>query len=117
MIFKDPRNPKAPREYLAGPLILDGKTKGVAAIESDATNNFFIATRNYDGLGQTGKLYVAKGDKNGDALLIISLRFVPYAPLNFKVRKNEVHAPIIQAAILKKEKILQALCTTGERRF
>ena len=59
-----------------------------------------------DGLGQTGEFYAAKRDKNGDALLIISLRFVSDAPLNFKVSKNEVHTPIVQATILKKEKIL-----------
>ncbi|HYP42698.1 MAG TPA: ATP-binding protein, partial [Candidatus Nitrosocosmicus sp.] len=106
VIFKDPRNPNALREYLAGPLILNGKTIGVAAIESDATNNFFTASQNYDGLGQTGEFYVAKRDKNGDALLISSLRFVSDAPLNFKVSKNDVHTPIIQATILKKEKIL-----------
>ncbi len=106
MIFKDLRNPNAIREYLAGPLILNGKTIGVAAIESDATNDFFTASQNYDGLGQTGEFYVAKRDKNGDALLISSLRFVSDAPLNFKVSKNEVHTPIIQATILKKEKIL-----------
>jgi hypothetical protein len=106
MIFKDPRNPNTTREYLAGPLILNGKTIGVAAIESDTTNNFFTASQNYDGLGQTGEFYVAKGDKNGDALLISSLRFVSDAPLNFKVSKNELHAPIIQATKQKKEKIL-----------
>ncbi|HYO05376.1 MAG TPA: ATP-binding protein, partial [Phototrophicaceae bacterium] len=106
VIFKDPQNPNAIREYLAGPLILNGKTIGVAAIESDATHNFFTASQNYDGLGQTGEFYVAKRDKNGDALLISSLRFVSDAPLNFKVSKNDVHTPIIQATILKKEKIL-----------
>jgi signal transduction histidine kinase len=106
IIFKDPRNPNAIREYLAGPLILNGKTIGVAAIESNATNNFFTASQNYDGLGQTGEFYVAKRDKNGDAQLISSLRFVSDAPLNFKVSKNEANTPIIQATILKKEKIL-----------
>ncbi|MEJ7642088.1 MAG: ATP-binding protein [Candidatus Nitrosocosmicus sp.] len=106
VIFKDPKNPNAIREYLAGPLILDGNTIGVAAIESDATNNFFTSSQNYDGLGQTREFNVAIRDKNGDALLISPLRFVSDAPLNFKVSKNEVHAPIVQSTILKREKIL-----------
>ena len=42
IIFKDKENPTNMTEYLAGPLTLDGKTIGVAAIESDAANSFFI---------------------------------------------------------------------------
>ena len=49
---------------------------------------------------------MAKKDKNGDAILISPLRFVPDAPLNYKVSKNEVHTPIIQSTILKKENII-----------
>jgi len=106
IIFKDEEDPNAIREYLTGPLILHGRTIGVAAIESDATSNFFTASQNYEGLGQTGEFYVAKKDKNRDVLLISSLRFVSDAPLNFKVSKNEVNTPIVQATILKKETII-----------
>jgi signal transduction histidine kinase len=106
IIFKDKENPTNMREYLAGPLTLDGKTIGVAAIESDAANSFFTTSQNYEGLGQTGEFYVAKKDKNGDALLISSLRFVANAPLNYKVSKDEINAPIIQSTILKKENII-----------
>ena len=104
MIFKDKGNPHVLRGYLVGPLSLNGKTIGVAAIESDATNNFFNASQNYEGLGQTGEFYVAKKDKNGNALLISSLRFLSDAPY-FKVSKNDVNMPIIQATMLKNEKI------------
>ncbi len=106
IIFKDKENPTTIMEYLAGPLILNGRTIGVASIESDAANNFFSTHQNYEGLGQTGDFYVAKKDKNGDAILISPLRFVPDAPLNYKVSKNEVHTPIIQSTILKKENII-----------
>src|SRR5919112_1312836 len=106
IIFKDKENPTTIREYLAGPLTLNGKTIGVAAIESDSANSFFNASQNYEGLGQTGEFYVAKKDKNGDAILISSLRFVSDAPLNYKVSRNEVHSPIIQSTILKKENII-----------
>jgi signal transduction histidine kinase len=106
IIFKDKKNPTTIMEYLAGPLILNGRTIGVASIESDAANNFFSTTQNYEGLGQTGDFYVAKKDKNGDAILISPLRFVSNAPLNYKVSKNEVHTPIIQSTILKKENII-----------
>ena len=41
IIFKDKENPTTIREYLAGPLILNGRTIGVASIESDAANSFF----------------------------------------------------------------------------
>ena len=50
---------------------------------------------------------MAKQDKDGDALLISSLRFVPDAALNYKVSKNDVHSPIIQSTILKKENIIK----------
>ena len=70
IFFKDKENPNAIREYLAGPLTLNGRTIGVAAIESDAGNYFFTTSQNYEGLGQTGEFYVAKQDKDGDALLI-----------------------------------------------
>ncbi len=106
IIIKDKEDSNAIREYLTGPLILNGRTIGVAAIESDATSNFFTASQNYEGLGQTGEFYLAKKDKNRDVLLISSLRFVSDAPLNFKVSKNEVNTPIVQATILKKETII-----------
>jgi signal transduction histidine kinase len=106
IFFKDKENPATTREYLAGPLTLNGKTIGVAAIKSDAVNSFFTTSQNYEGLGQTGEFYVAKKDKNGDAILISSLRFVSDAPLKYKVSRNEVHAPIIQSTILKKENII-----------
>jgi signal transduction histidine kinase len=106
IFIKDKENPNTIREYLAGPLTLDGKTIGVATIESDAANSFFNTSQNYEGLGKTGEFYVAKKDKNGDAILISSLRFVSDAPLNYKVSKNEVQAPIIQSTILKKENII-----------
>ena len=106
IIFKDKENTNAFREYLTGPLVLNGRTIGVAAIESDATKSFFTSTQNYEGLGQTGEFYMAKKDRNGDAILISPLRFVSNAPLNFTVSKNEVETPIIQATILKKENII-----------
>jgi signal transduction histidine kinase len=105
IIFKDKENPNIIREYLTGPLVLNGRTIGVAAIESDSANRFFTALQNYDGLGQTGEFYVAKKDKKGDAQLISPLRFVSNAPLNIKVGKNEIDLPIIQATILKKENL------------
>ena len=76
IIFKDKENPTTIMEYLAGPLILNGRTIGVASIESDAANDFFSTYQNYEGLGQTGDFYVAKKDKDGDAILISPLRFV-----------------------------------------
>ena len=106
IIFKDTENTNAIREYLTGPLVLNGRTIGVAAIESDITKSFFTSTQNYEGLGQTGEFYVAKKDMNGDAILISPLRFVSNAPLNFTVSKNDVAGPIIQATILKKENII-----------
>jgi len=106
IIFKDEENTNAIREYLTGPLVLNGRTIGVAAIESDVTKSFITSTQNYEGLGQTGEFYLAKKDMNGDAILISPLRFVSNAPLNFTVSKNEVEGPIIQATILKKENII-----------
>ncbi|HEY6534406.1 MAG TPA: ATP-binding protein, partial [Candidatus Nitrosocosmicus sp.] len=90
---------------LTGPLVLNGSTIGVAAIESDSANTFFNALQNYIGLGQTGESYLVKKDKNGDVLVINPLRFISNAPLNLKVDKNETNIPIIQATILKKENI------------
>ncbi len=106
IIFKDKESPNTIREYLTGPLVLNGKTIGVAAIESDSASNFFTTFQNNEGLGQTGEFYVAEKDKNGDALLISPLRNISDASLNFKVSKNEIDSPIIQATILKKEKII-----------
>ncbi len=106
IIFKDKKNPNAIREYLTGPLVLNGKTIGVAVIESDSASNFFTAFQNNEGLGQTGEFYVAEKDKNGDALLISPLRNISNASLNFKVSKNDIDSPIIQATIFKKEKII-----------
>jgi signal transduction histidine kinase len=106
IIFKDKASPNTIREYLTGPLVLNGKTIGVAAIESDSASNFFTAFQNNEGLGQTGEFYVAEKDKNGDALLISPLRNISDTSLNFKVSKNETDSPIIQATILKKEKII-----------
>ncbi len=105
IIFKSHKNPNIIREYLTGPLVLNGSTIGVAAIESDSANTFFNALQNYIGLGQTGESYLAKKDKNGDVLVINPLRFISNAPLNLKVDKNETNIPIIQATILKKENI------------
>ncbi|MBA3750536.1 MAG: cache and HAMP domain-containing protein [Nitrosopumilus sp.] len=106
IIFKDKENPNTIKEYLTGPLVLNGRTIGVAAIESDATNNFFTATQSYEGLGQTVEFIVAKKDMNGDVILVSPLRFVSNAPLNFNVSKNEHDTPIIQATILKKEHLI-----------
>jgi signal transduction histidine kinase len=106
IIFKDKASPNTIREYLTGPLVLNGKTIGVAVIESDSASNFFTAFQNNEGLGQTGAFYVAEKDKNGDALLISPLRNISDTSLNFKVSKNETDSPIIQATILKKEKII-----------
>ena len=106
IIFKDKENPNTIREYLTGPLVLNGKTIGVAAIESDSASNFFTSFQNNEGLGQTGEFYVAEKDKNGDALLISPLRNISNTSLNFKVSKNEIDSPIIQATVLKKEKII-----------
>jgi signal transduction histidine kinase len=106
IIFKDKASPNTIREYLTGPLVLNGKTIGVAAIESDSASNFFTAFQNNEGLAQTGEFYVAEKDKNGDALLISPLRNISDTSLNFKVSKNETDSPIIQATILKKEKII-----------
>ncbi len=106
IIFKDKESPNTIREYLTGPLVLNGKTIGVAAIESDSASNFFTTFQNKEGLGQTGEFYVAEKDKNGDVLLISPLRNISDASLNFKVSKNEIDSPIIQATILKKEKII-----------
>ncbi len=106
IIFKDEENTNVIKEYLTGPLVLNGRTIGVAVIESDITKSFFTSTQNYEGLGQTGEFYVAKKDINGDAILISPLRFVSHAPLNFTVSKNDVDGPIIQATILKKENII-----------
>ena len=106
IIFRDKEEPNTIKEYFTGPLVLNGRTIGVAAIKSDAADDFFTASRNYEGLGQTGEFQVAKKDKNGDAIIISPLRFVSDTPLNFKVSKNQVQAPIIQATILKKENII-----------
>jgi signal transduction histidine kinase len=106
IIFKDKESPNTIREYLTGPLVLNGKTIGVAAIESDSASNFFTTFQNNEGLGQTGEFYVAEKDKNGDALLISPLRNISDTSLNFKVSKNEIDSPIIQATILKKEIII-----------
>ncbi len=105
IIFKNNKNPNTIKEYLTGPLILNGTTIGVAAIESDSANTFFNALQSYIGLGQTGESYLAKKDRNGDALIISPLRFESNAPFNLKVNKNETGIPIIQATILKKENI------------
>ncbi len=106
ILFKDGENPNIIREYLTGPLMLNGKTIGVAVIESDSASNFFTALENREGLGQTGESYVSEKDKNGNALLISQIRNIPNAPLNFIVSKNEIDSPIIQATVLKKENIL-----------
>jgi signal transduction histidine kinase len=106
IIFKDKENPNTIKEYLTGPLVLNGRIIGVAAIESDATNNFFTTIQNYEGLGQTIEFIMAKKDRNGDAILVNPSRFVSNAPLNFKVSQNELDKPIIQATILKKEHII-----------
>ena len=88
-------------EAFAGPLGLNGKTIGVASIESDAANNFFLPPKIILRFRTNWRVSMWQNRKNGDAILISPLRFVSYAPLNYKVNKNEVHTLIIESTILK----------------
>jgi signal transduction histidine kinase len=87
-----------PSLYLTGPLILDGKLVGVAALTSDVASIYSI-TGIWKDLTKTGESFLVMRDQNGDGLVLTPLRFEPDAVLNTRISKDEPFRPATQALL------------------
>lgn len=84
--------------YLVGPLVLNGKIVGVAAITSDLSSVYSI-TSAFSKSSATGESYLLLRDQNGDALVLTPLRFEPDSVLNTRIPKEELNRPATQALL------------------
>lgn len=73
--------------HLSGPLMIDNKTIGVAAILTDA-NSIVAAINDYTGLGETGETVLSHTNDNGDAVFITNVRKDPQAALRRIIPKS-----------------------------
>lgn len=87
--------------YLSGPLIIEGKTEGVAILVTSADDIIGLAN-DYTGLGETGETLVVRDDGDGNALFLTPTRFDRGASLVRKVPKRETNIPAVNV-ILGKE--------------
>ncbi|MBD0360154.1 MAG: HAMP domain-containing protein, partial [Nitrososphaeraceae archaeon] len=94
IFFKD--NNQNLRQFLTGPLLLEGKFLGVVSIVSDA-ENLLSQFANYEGLGETGESIMAKRTPEGDALYLTPLRFDKNAALQTMLPKDRTNSPTLQA--------------------
>lgn len=84
--------------YLVGPLILNGKIVGVAAVTSDLSSIYSI-TSAFSKSSDTGESYLVMRDQNGDALVLTPLRFEPDSVLNTRISKDELNRPATQSLL------------------
>jgi signal transduction histidine kinase len=94
IFFKD--NNQNLRQFLTGPLLLEGQFLGVVSIVSDA-QNLLSQFANYEGLGQTGESIMAKRTPEGDALYLTPLRFDKNAALQTMLPQDRTNSPTLQA--------------------
>lgn len=85
-----------PKLLLSGPLILEGNTLATLLIVASPESIVSI-TDNYTGLGNTGESFLAKQDKDGNAVFITSLRFDTNAYLGRMISSVDQNVPIIRA--------------------
>jgi two-component system sensor histidine kinase VicK len=94
--------------YIAGPLIRDGHTEGVAVMVIDAEDIIAIS-QGFSGLGRTGETVLVES-YNGDSVrFITATRFNDNAPLSLVVKSNEIDVPAEHA--LKGEEAVFASLT------
>lgn len=111
LFFKDKSG--SPSLYLVGPLVLDGKLVGVAAITSDVASIYSI-TGIHSELSETGESYLVKRDENGGAQIITPLRFEPDAVLNTSISKEDLKSPATQALLGNERTFVDAMDYRGK---
>ncbi|MEO5359822.1 MAG: response regulator [Nitrospirota bacterium] len=90
--------------YLSCPLVHEDRVLGILVVEA-TFDRIISITSDYSGLGETGESQLAKFDNNGDALIIVPMRFDETSALKRNISKSNINSPIIQA-LLNKEHIL-----------
>jgi len=101
-ILKDPAG--GTYRYLSGPMILNGKTIGVAIIVT-GTDDISSLTNDYTGLGNTGETLLVENDGLGNALFLSAARFDKNAALTRTILKSQTNVPAV-VAITGEEKLL-----------
>ncbi len=91
-------------QYLAGPVVADGRTLGVLVIESDA-GDLTGLMEDYTGLGKTGETVIAEEMPDGDARFLGPTRFGEDTALSTVVPGEAGNVPI-NAALDRKAEIL-----------
>ncbi|MHB8894091.1 MAG: sensor histidine kinase [Candidatus Geothermincolia bacterium] len=80
-------------EYLAGPVTIDGKTRGVLAIDASADDLTHLM-KDYSGLGSTGETVLAEKTPGGGARFLGPTRFGEQSPLSTVVPHETQNVPI-----------------------
>lgn len=111
LFFRDKN--QSPSLYLVGPLVLDGKLVGVAAITSDVASIYSI-TGIHSELSETGESYLVKRNENGDAQVITPLRFDPDAVLDTSISKEDLQSPATQALLGNERTFVDAMDYRGK---
>jgi signal transduction histidine kinase len=84
------------RQYLVGPLSLNGKTIGMVTLIASA-DDFINLANDYTGLGNTGETLLVKNDGFDDSFFISPIRFDKNAGLNRIVLKEKINVPSLRA--------------------
>ena len=93
------------KQYLSGPLEINGKFIGILLIESDVQNIVSLVS-DYSGLGQTGETALGRRSLNGKSVQYLApLRFDRGAALYRIVEFSNLANPMVMA-LSKKEKYL-----------
>jgi len=99
--------------YLVGPLVLNGRIVGVAAITSDISS-FYSITSAISESSDTGESELLMRDQNGNALVLTPLRFEPDSVLNIRISKDELSRPATQALLGNEETMTDGVDYRGK---